>query len=197
MRKFNRQVLESWLDKGLVYGAGDGKRTACIEQAVALCLGLPLTDNPNGCIAPCLPAFCRRLNDSRWSSNKARSEGMRELAFEQLGTKGIDEKKFLAQLAERTIRELLPKVFRIVAEKQKEPHKKAMIDAAMNCELKGTSQSAMEARKAAYAANAYACAYAANAAASYAARKKSLRVSADTVRRLIPANLVAAALERK
>lgn len=43
---FDAAILESWLEKGLCCGTGDGQNTACVEQAIALAFGYPLTDHP-------------------------------------------------------------------------------------------------------------------------------------------------------
>jgi len=151
---FNHQVLDSWLDKGLCHGPGDGKNTVCVEQAIALSLGFDLTDTPEdderSCIASSVASYKRALNDCDWSSPAARASGMRELAYEQLGSRDIDEKWFTRCLAELTIRKLLPKLFRQISETTEEPHKSALLRHADECEKYGTQKAAK--RAAAWAA---------------------------------------------
>ena len=138
---FDRKVLDKWLKNGLCSGAGDGVNAVCVEQAIALAFGMELTDKPEldekSCIARCVAEFKRNLNDCNWSSPSARSKGLRRLAYEQIGSKGIDCKFFAKRLAELTIRELLPPLFRIVAEMHDEPHKARMKEAADRCENDG------------------------------------------------------------
>src|SRR6185312_6105928 len=85
-----------------------------------------------------------------WSSPAARASGMRELAYEQLGSRDIDEKWFTRCLAELTIRKLLPKLFRQISETTEEPHKSALLRHADECEKYGTQKAAK--RAAAWAA---------------------------------------------
>jgi hypothetical protein len=162
MENFDKEILEKWLDKGLCSGSGDGKSAVCLEQAVALCAGLPLTDSPNSCVHPSVSAFGRRLNDARWSSPKARSAGLREFAFAQLGTSKIDGKAFTRRLAELTIREIVPIALRAAA-KRNPKHSEGLTAATMECEKEGTIKSA---RKIADDAT---CAYADDATCAYAA----------------------------
>jgi hypothetical protein len=165
MENFDEAILEKWLDKGLCSGSGDGKSAVCLEQAVALCAGLPLTDSPNSCVHPSVSAFGRRLNDARWSSPKARSAGLREFAFAQLGTSKIDGKAFTRRLAELTIREIVPIAPRAAA-KRNPKHSEGLTAATMECEKEGTIKSARSARKIADDAT---CAYADDATCAYAA----------------------------
>lgn len=169
----NVKILDDWLSKGLCNGPGDGKETVCLEQAVSLCLGIPMTDHPNGCIAKCLPDIGIRLNDSCWSSNLARAEGVREFAFEQLNSMGIDELWFVKRLSELTIGVLIPKLFRYIATiSALANNKEQLVIAATNCEKEPSAYAAHAAcaadDAAAYAADA--AAYATYAAyAAYAA----------------------------
>jgi hypothetical protein len=176
MENFDKAILEKWLDKGLCSGSGDGESAVCLEQAVALCVGLPLTDSPNSCVHPSVSSFGRRLNDASWSSPEARSAGLREFAFAQLGTSKIDGKAFARRLAELTIREIVPIALRFAAERNPK-HCKCLVEAALECEKEGSAESARSARKitasaasAASASAADAAAYAASASASASAR---------------------------
>lgn len=176
---YNIDILSKWLDAGLCHGAGDGEQTVCLEQAVALCAGLPLKDNPDSCVDPAVSAFGRSLNDRAWSSPKARAAGLREFAFAQLGTAGkVDGRRFAKRVAEMAIRELVPFAFRKIAELPRLAGRRAaLLAAAAKCETEGTEASAREANKiayaaadaAAYAAAYYAAAYDDAAYAAYAA----------------------------
>src|SRR6185312_2125454 len=158
---------------GLCHGAGDGKSSVCLEQAVALCAGLPLTDHPDSCVSRAVSAFGRRLNDHRWSSPAARSAGLRAFAFAQLGTAGkLNELTWVKRVAELTIREIVPTAFRKVAALPRlSAHREKLEAAAKKCEDEGTEASAREARDAAAAAAAaaYDAAAADDAAAAAAA----------------------------
>ncbi len=83
---------------GLTAGIGDniaGKM--CVEAAVCFAMGLPHSDNPP-CVGKAVRAFKIRLNDSWWSSDEARAEGMKKIAIAQLGSNNIDQKEFTKRL---------------------------------------------------------------------------------------------------
>jgi hypothetical protein len=118
--------------------------------------------------------FKIRLNDAKWSSNKARAVGMRRLAIAQLGTNdpSFDEKRFVEVLVEQTIRQIVPHALRVAGKTAKDEHKALLEEAAVRCERDGDSEAVRNAKKAdaAYAytgcaasAAAYAAAYAAYA----------------------------------
>lgn len=164
-----RKVLET-VDAGLVKGVGDpvpGKM--CVEAAVCYALGLPHGDNPE-CVSASLRELKIRLNDSPWSSNQARANGLRRLAVAQLGSAGfLNETEFVQRLSDYAIRVSAPKALRAAASIQKNPaHEAALLSAANRCEIEGTSESARDATNAAYACAATCAAtnaaYAANAA---------------------------------
>ena len=101
--RFNPKVLNDWLDKGLVNEPwGEGKETVNVQQAVALSLGLSFNDNPEvaGNIDPGIESFVRFLGNGRWLTKKSRANGIRHLAFEQLGSKGIDFEWFRCRMAD-------------------------------------------------------------------------------------------------
>lgn len=155
-----KKVLET-VNAGLVKGVGvptPGKM--CVEAAVCYAMGLEHSDNPT-CVGPAVRAFKIRLNDSNWSSNKARAEGLRKLAIAQLGSEDIDQTKFVKIVVEQTIRQIVPRALRI-AKKRNPKHADALEAAAVECEINGNRKSALNARKAAADAGAY---YAASAAA--------------------------------
>ncbi|MBR2118459.1 MAG: hypothetical protein IJ935_07275 [Afipia sp.] len=168
-----RKVLQV-VDVGLVNGVGNPiPGQMCVEAAVCYALGLPHGDDP-GCVSPALRRLKIRLNDSRWSSTKARANGLRRLAVAQLGSKGeLDEKEFVRLLVDYALRVSTPQALRSAASVHKDPvHQKALRDAANRCEVEASRGAALAARKtaAAYAADAaYAAAAAAYAAAAYAA----------------------------
>ena len=123
-----------------------------------------------GCVDLAVRALKIRLNDSVWSSDRARSVGMRRLAVLQLGTAGtIDGREFGRRVAEMTIRVIVPMALRASIPMLKKRDQKAMEAAAAKCETEGTDAAASAAVSAAYAAaNAANAANAADAAA-YAA----------------------------
>ncbi len=158
-----RKVLDT-VDAGLVNGKGSpqpGKM--CVEAAVCYALGLPHGDDP-ACVSRALRSLKIRLNDSNWSSDKARARGLRRLALIQLGSAGaLDDKEFARRVAELAIRKSAPEALRAAASLQKDAHHaSALRDAADRCEKEGTKDAAY----AAYAACAAAyAAYDADAAA--------------------------------
>ncbi len=151
--------FDAILKRGLCAGVGKPDGQMCIEAAITQAMGLPFNDQPE-CVAPVVRAYKIRLNDAYgWASPQSRAVALRNLGIAQLGSKGlVDEQEFVKRLAEKTIRVLIPKLFRAVLTKFPK-----CLEAADRCEKEGTRDAA------AYAA--YAAAYAATAAAdaSYAA----------------------------
>src|SRR5262245_5989307 len=87
----------------------------CVEAAVKYALGEPHGDDPS-CVAPALRALKIQLNDSAWSSDQARSRGMRRLAVAQLGSAGVlDEVEFARCLADIAVRVSCPAALRAAA----------------------------------------------------------------------------------
>ena len=160
--KFNVTEFDRILSKGLSKGMGDRDSQVCIEAAICQVIGLPHGDDP-GCVADSVRAFKIRLNDSPWSSPKARADGLRDLGLAQLGSKGVvDDQMFAKRMAGETIRVLIPKLFRQVL-----PNDKACMEAADKCENEPNSDSAA----AAAAASAWAAAAAEAASEAWAAEE--------------------------
>lgn len=171
-----RKVLEI-VDAGLVKGVGNQKAgQMCVEAAVCFALGLPHGDDP-ACVSRALRSLKIKLNDSNWSSDKARAKGLRRLAVAQLGSRDtLDDTEFRKRVAKLSIQTCVPTALRAAASIQKDPaHVKALRDAADVCEREGTRDSALKAKKAAVAA----------ADADAAARDKSLASFAEGVVRIL------------
>jgi hypothetical protein len=156
--------IHSLLDYGLPTGLGEpepGKM--CVEAAISYALGLPHSDDP-GCVIEPLRRLKIRLNDSnRWTSNKARAEGLRRLAIAQLGSNvAVDPQDFVNRVVTMTIRTIVPSALRNAAKHCKNPAK--LLEIALKCEQEPTQANAESARSA--AATATAAAYAAYAAAA-------------------------------
>lgn len=148
-----KKVLEV-VDKGLSNGLGKPiPDEMCVEAAVCYAYGLPHNDNPP-CVSRAVRVLKIQLNDSEWSSTKARGIGMRRLAIAQLGSADvIDNKEFAKRVADYTIRTTVPQALRAAALIQKDTHHKgALLDAALRCEKEGTEE-ASEAASAASAAS--------------------------------------------
>ena len=168
------KVLEL-VNAGLVSGMGEptpGKM--CVEAAVCYALGEPHGDKPS-CVGEAVRRFKIGLNDARWSSNEARTEGMREIAIAQLGSDTIDQAEFSRRLVLRTIRTFVPIALRAIV-KFFPDHAEALELAAKACEVAGDMAAARLAANGAKAltqkvrsAAAYAAADAAAAAAAAAA----------------------------
>ena len=187
LSKFDVTKYDEVLARGLSRGVGKPEGQMCIEAAVCNALGLPHGDDPK-CVARAVRSFKIVLNDSAWSSSKARARGLRDLGLAQLGSLGVvDNVEFSKRLAEKTIRVLLPKLFREVF-----PGNEKLLAAADRMEAEGTQDAAYAAdaadaaegaaKYAAYAA--YAARYAADAAdasryaAKYAARNAAYAANA-------------------
>ena len=155
LKSFDIAKYDSILSRGLSKGMGKPGKQVCIEAAICETLGLPHGDDPQ-CVAESVRRFKIRLNDSDWSSPAARAQGLRDLGLAQLGSLGVvDDEEFAKRIAEKTIRVLLPKLFREVF-----PENQECLAAALKCEQEGTKEAARKARAAAAAAS-----YAADAAA--------------------------------
>jgi len=128
-----RKILET-VDEGLTNGMGvPVPGHMCVEAAVCFALGKPHGDDP-GCVSPALRIFKIGLNDSPWSSNAARANGLRRLAIAQLGSKDVlDDAAFTARLARRTVQVIVPAALRHVAA-HIPTHAIALGSAARGCE---------------------------------------------------------------
>jgi hypothetical protein len=158
----------SVVDAGLVNGKGipePGKM--CVEAAVCFAYGLPHSDNPP-CVGRAVRAFKIRLNDSRWSSNDARTKGMRKLAIAQLGSDAIDQRQFARLVVAGSIKRILPIALR-AAGKRNPVFAEELEAASVRCGAEGSAESAKAAREVARRVRDYAYAAAAAAADAYAA----------------------------
>jgi hypothetical protein len=161
--------IDKILKRGLSNGLGTAGKQVCVEAAICEALGLPHGDDPK-CVVSDVRAFKIRLNDSNWSSAKARAKGLRDLAIAQLGTKDVLRPgQFSKLMVEKTIRVLIPTLFREVLKDDAR-----CMAAADQCEKEGTGEAARKAHSdaddAAYdAAGPTAAARAAYAAAARAA----------------------------
>ena len=160
-----------YVNAGLVSGLGNAvPGQMCIEAAICLAIGEPHGDTPS-CVGEQDRALSIPLNDAKWSSDKARADGMRRLAIAQLGSRDLSkaqQTEWLRLVVEGVIRKIVPLALRAAAPLQKEPHKSALEQAAVNCEQSHNRTAADAARDAAYAAAyaAAAAAYGADAAAA-------------------------------
>ena len=128
-----RRVLEV-VDHGLVLGVGAPiPGQMCVEAAVCFALGLPHGDDPS-CVGRAVRAFKIQLNDSRWSSDKARAKGMRRVAIAQLGSDQIDQQKFRTEVAVQTVRQIVPIGLRAAA-KINPAHAEMLEACALACEV--------------------------------------------------------------
>jgi len=166
-KKHARKIVEL-LSHGLVSGLGRPEPgQMCVEAAVCYALGLPHDDDPK-CVGNAVRSAKIQLNDSGWSSNIARANGMQRIAVAQLGSNEIDQVAFAQTLAESTIKVIIPMALRSAASVCKDKHKEALLSAATKCEIEGSEGAARAASDAASYAASYA-ARAASYAASYAA----------------------------
>ena len=154
-----RKVLDT-VDAGLVDGLGKPTPGAmCVEAAVCYAMGLPHSDRPT-CVGDAVRIFKIRINDALWSSDAARTEGLRRLAVAQLGSDSIDQQEFVRIVTEQTIRQIVPRALR--AKIGNPAHSEKLEAAARQCEKDGNREAALNAKS---VARTYAYAYAAYAAA--------------------------------
>ena len=178
LKEFNVQKFDSILGRGLCSGIGQQGSQVCIEAAICETLGLPHGDEP-GCVSAAVRSFKITLNDSRWSSPAARANGLRALGIAQLGSLGVvDDVEFSKRLAEKTVRVLIPKLFRDVFK-----NNKTCLEAAARCEEEGSKyDDAADAARAAAADAAYAARAAAYASAHAAASADAAAYAAAAAR---------------
>ena len=161
-----KKVL-STIDAGLVRGVGNPiPGQMCVEAAVCYALDLPHGDDP-GCVSAGLRNLKITLNDSRWSSNLARTKGLRRLGLAQLGSKGaLDEKEFGERCAILSANISVPDALRSAASiKGNSAHKEKLLACIPALEAASTIAdvkiaAADAAKAAAYAADAADAAYA-------------------------------------
>ena len=172
-RKFDVAEYDRILANGLSMGLGERGERVCIEAAICQTLGLPHGDDP-GCVDPAVRAYKIALNDSDWSSPEARADGLRDLGLAQLGSKGvIDSSEFAKRLAEKTIRVLIPALFR-----ETFPNNPACFEAANRCEQEGTEAAARSAASEASAARS--AAWSAAASAAWSAARSAAQSAAQS-----------------
>jgi hypothetical protein len=172
------QKFDTILERGLCAGLGDPLGQMCIEAAITQALGLPFGDEPT-CVEPAVRQYKIVINDSRrWKSPQSRAEALRDIGIAQIGSRGVvDGKEFARRLTEKTIRVLIPTLFRGIKVLADDPACMAAVD---ECEKDGTKIAVEKARDAARkrayaayaadaAADAYTAAVTAAAAADYAA----------------------------
>lgn len=163
--KFNLVKYDELLSYGLSYSLGiclPGQM--CIEAVICNVLGLDHNDDP-GCVAESVRIFKIGLNDSNWSTNLARSSGLRDFGLAQLGSKdNINDANFLEVLTFKIITRLIPQLFYEIY-----PNDKTLLVLADKCKDSGDMDAAITNIKKA-AADAAADAYtAARNADAYAA----------------------------
>jgi hypothetical protein len=169
--KIAKRVLEI-VDAGLVFGLGKAEPgKMCVEAAVCYALDLPHSDNP-----PCVGAAVRSLkialNDGPWSSDAARTKGLRKLAIAQLGSDQIDQQIFTEYVALLTARKIVPVALRAAAKLVSAADAASLLEHAEKCSDAGDVAAAREAARA--AANVAArAAYATARGAAYAAANAS------------------------
>ena len=176
-----KKVLAT-IDAGLVRGVGNPvPGQMCVEAAVCYALDLPHGDDP-GCVSQGLRSLKITLNDSRWSSDNARTAGLRRLGLAQLGSKGVlDEMEFGERCAILSANTSIPDALRSAASIEgNAAHKDKLLACIPALEAATTVAEVKIA-----AANA---AYAAYAAASAAADETLSRFAEGVVQILITMN---------
>lgn len=174
--KITEKLVNKLIDTvlcGLVRGLGKNEPgKMCVEAAVCFAYGLPHNDNPP-CVGSAVRSFKITLNDSDWSSNRARAAGMIKIAIAQLGSNEIDQAEFSKRLVLKTINKIIGDLVKIYLPKKELEFRnvKDLKEANLLCLHLKTAAADAACVATAYAANgaAYADSAAADAAASYAA----------------------------
>ena len=198
-----RRVLEV-VDAGLVHGIGIAKPgSMCVEAAVCYALGEPHSDRP-ACVHRVVRDIKVSINDAPWSSNKARTAGLRRVAIAGLGTADtLDGEQFKREFRVAATARVVPLFLAAaagIARRNKDEKQAAKIEAVAEMCRRGVSPDeaqeemrSLHPRAYAYAhADAYANAYAYAHANAYAnadayadananARDKFLGAVADSV----------------
>jgi hypothetical protein len=96
----------------LKHGAHSTRKDGmCAEEAVAALAGLGHTDSP-ACASRVIAACMRRINDAGWSSDEARTAGLKRWLVPQIGTAtddaGLERRRAFAA-ADVAVREIAPR----------------------------------------------------------------------------------------
>lgn len=118
-KPFVKKLLRT-IDHGLTHGVGNGgEGHMCVQHAVNYVAGRvdyedPIydekADDVKWCVLPEIAQFGIELNDSSWSSDKARAEGLRRLAVAELGSKGMNKRKLAARIRTNFIEHMVPQL---------------------------------------------------------------------------------------
>jgi hypothetical protein len=166
-----RKVAEV-VGKGLRRGMGNptpGKM--CVEAAVCYAMGLPHSDEPP-CVSESVRSAKIRLNDSNWSSDRARGMGMLAVAVGQLGSKDVvDDQRFAEMFLWRVVREIVCPLFdKIGLPEHAEAMRRADILGILKRSAFTAAHAAAHLTSPIAAKATYAATYAANAAGNAAAK---------------------------
>ena len=115
-----------------------------LETVLSTILDLKPGDRPHG-LSPAVRKFITQLSNADWSSPEARAHGLYDLGLAQLGSLGaVNDIKFARHLAEQTVRQLLPTLFRNLFSQTDH-----CLAAATRCAAEGTKEAADVAEEAA------------------------------------------------
>lgn len=138
-----RMLLQT-VDAGLCSGVGDPvPGSMCVEAAVCYAIGLPHGDGPH-CVGWAVRSAVILINDSNWSSNKARAKGLRKLAVAQLGSDQIDQDRFLELYVLKVIQKMCQPMFAELAKlAESDEDREAMESAGRACATASSLQEAI------------------------------------------------------
>lgn len=109
-----RRVLKT-VDAGLVSGLGEPiPGQMCVEAAVNFAFDLPHGDHPP-CVGEAVREFKIGINDAKWSSNTARTDGLRRIAVAQLGSNVVSQERFAKALRLAAFKIIMPLALRYYA----------------------------------------------------------------------------------
>jgi hypothetical protein len=161
-------------------GAHQPNGEFCLMEFGSQLHGEKWSDEPQA-YDPAWSAFCRMINDAAWPDNKTRTKECLPLLLH--GLRGTLPKDWVARVALRTIREIVPLAFEAAAKIHPDKShraalrkaKKAMAEASDLSEAESAAESAAAARSARLAA-------AESAAAARLAAARSARLAAEAAR---------------
>jgi hypothetical protein len=133
------------IDAGLISGLGEAKPGhMCVQAAINFADGKPHGDKLE-CEASFVGQRKIRLNDAAWSSNSARTAGMKRLAIAGLGSLSVNRRQWFKYIAEQRIRRVLPVLIGLaIARFPKEAD--ALNALSVRCRDEGTREAAIAVR---------------------------------------------------
>lgn len=119
---FVKQLLYQ-IDGGLTHGMGGGGRSnMCVQHAVNHVMGRGRSDDVTWCALNEINSFGIHLNDCRWTSKRARADGLRRLAVAELGSNKVNKAELAQSIRRKYVNHMLPQQLEIVGKHELAAH---------------------------------------------------------------------------